>query len=1000
MLNGKYRIGGRGQMSSSKPLFTPVTADFNWTAVESKILQFWQEKQLFQKLKNQLHNSDKRFSFIDGPITANNPMGVHTARGRTLKDIYQRYWAMRGYNQRFQNGFDTQGLWVEVEVEKALGLNSKSDILDIGLETFVNHCKDRVNKYSRIITEQSRQLGQQMDWANSYHTHTDQNIEHIWYFLKTCHEKNWLYQSRLVMPWCPRCSTSLSTHEMADSYKLLRHPSVYLQLPVLKTKNRYLLVWTTTPWTLTANTALAVHPKLTYLLVKLDHKEFYLAEDSVNILGGNYVILDTFKGEELIKLKYSAPFNDYDLQKGVQHVIVPWEEVSSDEGTGIVHIAPGCGVEDFELGKEYDLDVITPINERGELIKGLGPFSGLRTDEAATTIFENLSKKGFLWKVESIEHRYPVCWRCKTELVYKLESEWFISCNEIRPLLQQANRSVQWIPNHTEKRMHDWLVNMGDWCISRKRYWGLPLPFYPCDCGELTVVGNRKELRTLAVDSDLVDKLPELHRPWIDAIQIKCPSCKNIVHRISEVGDCWLDAGIVPFSTLDYCTNQTKWKKWFPADMVCEMVEQVRLWFYSQLFMSVTLECRAPFKTVVVYEEVRSEDGSPMHKSSGNAIDFDFALREMGADVMRWNYATQKLDSFLRFGFTVTNEIRRKFIPLWNAVRFFLNFAALDVTEASQLSQVSNNVFDHWIISRMQNLVYQYHESLINWDCKRCTNLLEEFFNDLTNWYIRCSRRRFWKEKDVSNDKNFAYSTLHQVLVTISHLLAPFMPFFSEHIFQLLRSPYSQLPESVHLCSLPFTEVVNSSKDVEVAFSRYQTMVELGRSLRNKAQIKLRQPLSLAIISGNEPFPEVKFKTQFLESLKQELNVKELRYFKEFSKELVGNQKFLSQTSSAYQFTLTLVIELDSVLKQEGLARELVRVIQRLRKEADLELDAKIRILYETNSSDLSKSLETFEEYVKLETLALEISSGPLEKNTFYTINGDLINLKLEPVSN
>ncbi|MFX1536296.1 MAG: isoleucine--tRNA ligase [Promethearchaeota archaeon] len=988
-------------MSKFEPLFTPVTAELYWSAVESTILQFWEEKQIFQKLRKNLQSSNERFSFIDGPITANNPMGVHTARGRTLKDIYQRYWAMRGYNQRFQNGFDTQGLWVEVEVEKALGLNSKNDILDIGLKAFVGHCKARVNKYSKIITEQSKQLGQQMDWDNSYFTHTDQNIEHIWYFLKTCYDKDWLYQSRLVMPWCPRCSTSLSAHEMADSYKLLKHPSVYLQLPVLETPNRYFLVWTTTPWTLTANTALAIHPELTYLLVKVDDKEFYLAEDSIGILGSNFLILETLKGKELATLRYRAPFIELPLQQKVQHKIVPWEDVSSDEGTGIVHIAPGCGMEDFELGKEYDLDVVTPINERGELVKGLGLLSGLSTHEAATPIFENLSFKGFLWRVETIEHRYPVCWRCKTELVYKLESEWFISCDEIRSLLQQAIKSVLWVPNHAEKRMHDWLINMGDWCISRKRYWGLPLPFYLCDCGELTVIGSREELRTLAVDSRIVDKLPELHRPWIDDIQIKCPSCKNLVHRIPEIGDCWLDAGIVPFSTLSYCTNQDMWKKWFPADMVCEMVEQVRLWFYSQLFMSVTLEGRAPFKTVVVYEEVRNENGSPMHKSSGNAIDFDSALREMGADVMRWNYASQKSDSFLRFGFTVTNEIRRKFVPLWNAVRFFLNFAALDVTEASQLSHSSNNVFDLWIKDRLHNLVNQYHDSLMTWDCKRCTHLLEEFFNDLTNWYIRCSRRRFWKEKDLSNDKNSAYSTLYHVLLTISYLLAPFMPFFADHIFQLLRSPMKhELPESVHLWLLPLRETPRLYEDVEVAFSRYQTLIEFGRSLRNEAKIKLRQPLSLAIISGDQPFPSNKYRTQFLESLKHELNVKEVKYVKEFSNNLVVNQEFLSQSSSEHQFTLHLAIELDSVLKQEGLARELVRVIQRLRKAANLELDAKIKILYETDSPDLSRSLETFEEYVKLETLALEISSGPLNKINSYIINGDVINLKLEPVSN
>ncbi|MFX0123479.1 MAG: isoleucine--tRNA ligase [Candidatus Hodarchaeota archaeon] len=986
-------------MNNSKPLFAPVTVELDWITVEKTILQFWEEKQIFHRLREKLQNSSKIFSFIDGPITANNPMGVHTARGRTLKDIYQRYWAMCGYNQRFQNGFDTQGLWVEVEVEKALGLNSKNDILDIGLEAFVNHCKARIEKYSKIITHQSKQLGQHMNWDNSYYTHTDQNIEHIWHFLKTCYEKDWLYQSRLVMPWCPRCSTSLSTHEMADSYRLLEHPSIYLQLPVLETANRYLLVWTTTPWTLTANTALAIHPELTYLLVKVDGREFFLAEDSIGILSQEYKILNSFKGKELLKLKYKAPFTELPLQQGVQHTIVPWEEVSSDEGTGIVHIAPGCGAEDFVLGNEYDLAVVAPINERGELVHGLGFLSGLKTNEAAIPIFENLSDKGFLFKVETIEHRYPICWRCKTELVYKLETEWFISCDEIRPLLQRANKTVHWVPTHAGKRMHDWLKNMSDWCISRKRYWGLPLPFFPCDCGEITVVGSFKELRKLSMDPRKVEELPELHRPWIDVVQIKCPNCYNPVDRVPEVGDCWLDAGIVPFSTLNYCTHREEWQTWFPADMVCEMVEQVRLWFYSQLFMSVTLVGRAPFKTVVVYEEVRSENGSPMHKSSGNTIDFDYALQEMGADVMRWNYASQKSDSFLRFGFTVTNETRRKFVPFWNAVRFFLNFAALDITDPSQLSKSSDNFFDLWIMARLHKLINQYHESLANWDCRRCVLLLEDFFGQLTNWYIRSSRRRFWKEKDLHNDKNPAYSTLYHVLLTVSYLLAPFLPFFSEHIFQLLRLPFDkQLPKSVHLCPLPPREV--PVENVLESFSRYQNLIELGRSLRNEAQIKLRQPLSLAIISGEQPFFTRKFETQLFESLKQELNVKELKYVKDFSREMVLNQKFLSKSSNDYQFSLILIIEMNQVLKQEGLARELVRVIQRLRKEANLELDAKIKVLYKTKSSDLSKSLELFEEYVKMETLALEIFSKPLKDDKTFFINGNAINLSLEVISN
>ncbi|MFX0013766.1 MAG: isoleucine--tRNA ligase [Promethearchaeota archaeon] len=987
-------------MSNSSSLFSPVSARLDWKAAEATYLRFWEEKQIFQKLKTKLRSSNQKFSFIDGPITANNPMGVHTARGRTLKDIYQRYWAMRGFNQRFQNGFDTQGLWVEVEVEKALGLNSKNEIMEMGLETFVMHCKSRVEKYSKIITDQSRRLGQQMDWSNSYFTHTDHNIEHIWYFLKICHERGWIYRSRLVMPWCPRCSTSLSTHEMADSYKILKHPSVFLQLPVLGTPNRYFLVWTTTPWTLTANTALAIHPELTYLLVKVDDKEFYLAEDSIMVLSCEYSILKVIKGRELLELKYEAPFADFPLQEGVHHKLVSWGEVSSDEGTGIVHIAPGCGAEDFELGKQYNLDVIAPINDTGVLVEGLGSLSGLETHEAANQIFRMLSERGFLFKTETIEHRYPVCWRCKTELVFKLESEWFISCTEIRPLLQQANETVKWIPSHAGKRMHDWLENMGDWCISRKRYWGLPLPFYPCDCGELTVVGSLQELKELAIDSLQVEKLQELHRPWIDFIQIKCPSCGKLNDRVPEVGDCWLDAGIVPFSTLDYQSNYKFWKEWFPADLVCEMIEQVRLWFYSQLFMSVALEGRSPFKTVIVYEEVRSEDGSPMHKSSGNAIDFDYAIQKMGADVMRWNYATQKSDAFLRFGLTVTDEIRRKFIPFWNAIRFFLNFAVLDISDMSQLSHPSDNVFDLWILARLNDLIDQYHKSFAQWDCKKPTLLLEEFFNDLTNWYIRSSRRRFWKEKDPSTDKNAAYSTLYKILLNVSYLIAPFMPFLSEHIFQLLRSPFKkQLPESIHLCSLPSKKDNDSNEEVLDLFLECQNLVEIGRSLRNKAKIKLRQPLSLAVISGDLRFASSEFKTQFFEFLKQELNVKELKYIKGSTDEFLMKEEYLRLDSNEFNFSLFLNTALTFPLQLEGLAREVVRIIQRMRKDSNLNLDAKICVKYETDSVKLSNSLKLFEEYVKSETLAVKLLAEPLDDAKLFSIDEFNINLALEVIS-
>ncbi|MFX0149218.1 MAG: isoleucine--tRNA ligase [Candidatus Hodarchaeota archaeon] len=981
-------------MSELKPLFSPVEAKLDWQAMEISIYKFWNEQQVFAKLKTKLNKIDTKFSFIDGPITANNPMGVHHARGRALKDIFQRYMAMRGFNQRFQNGFDTQGLWVEVEVEKALDLNSKLEIIDMGLATFVNHCKERIGKYSKLITQQSQRLGQQMDWDNSYYTHSDNNIEYIWYFLKACHDKGWLYQSQLVMPWCPRCSTSLSAHEMADSYRVLEHPSVFLQLPVVGF-SRYFLVWTTTPWTLTANTALAVHPDLTYLLVEQDKKEYYIAEDAVQVLDNDFRILSRSKGSELLNLSYITPFCELKIQKSVNHKIVPWREVSADEGTGIVHIAPGCGAEDFDLGKEFNLSVIAPIDEQGRLVEGLGNFTGLSTKEVESQVFSALKKKGFVYKIETIKHRYPMCWRCKTELVFKLENEWFISCEEIRLLLMEANKTVKWIPEHAGKRMYDWLRNMGDWCISRKRFWGLPLPFYPCNCGEVTVIGSLKGLYQLATDSNKAKTLPELHRPWIDSVKITCPKCNNQVSRISEVGDCWLDAGIVPFSTLRYLEDREYWKKWFPADLVCEMIEQTRLWFYSQLFMSVTLEGQAPFKSVVVYEEVRNEDGSPMSKS-GKMLTFEDAIKTSSADILRWSYAKQSPDALLRLGKNVTADVSRKFVPFWNAVRFFLNFAALDVTDPSQLVQSSSNIFDQWILARLSKLVTEYTKSFDEWDIRKPTILLEDFFDDLTNWYIRGSRRRFWKEAN-SVDKNSAYSTLYHILLNVSFLLAPYMPFLAEYIYQQLKHPLADnLPESVHLDFVSINQNCNFSMLAE--FKNYQKLVELGRSLRNRARIKLRQPLSVAMISGNLAFSSNTVRNQFYESLKEELNVKELRFINEFSSEEVNDQRYLSAKSKNENLKVVLDTKITQSLRQEGLAKDIVRAIQQLRKEADLEWDRQIIIKYETTAEEVLESLRNFRDYVKNETLCVEISLDHLRTGKDFFINESQVKLAIDVV--
>ncbi|WP_455463470.1 isoleucine--tRNA ligase, partial [Candidatus Hodarchaeum mangrovi] len=976
--------------------FGSLDSTFNWLEVENEVSQLWENIRIFDKVLKRQKDLKDKFSFIDGPVTANNPMGVHTARGRTLKDIVQRYYTLSQKKQRFQNGFDTQGLWVEVEVEKSLGIKSKNEILVMGLEEFVGHCKERVSKYSEVITNQSKLLGQQMKWENSYYTHEDKNIEHIWHFLKKCHSNGWLYQKQLVMPWCPRCGTSLSNHEMADSYQMFQHPSVYLSLPLKDTPNISVLVWTTTPWTLLANVALAVNPTSNYLLIKAEKKEFIVAESLVDSLFTNYKTINIFKGRDLENKEYIGPFEEISFQGNIKHKIVCWKDVLITEGTGIVHIAPGCGAEDFELGNMLELDILCPINEQGLLI--VPPFKNLSVQEAKDPILSDLSRKNFIFKVEEIEHRYPVCWRCKTELVFKLVSEWFISCGEIKPLLRQANSMVNWIPEYAEKRMDDWLINMGDWCISRKRFWGLPLPFYPCSCGKLTVIGNKDELKAFILNKNDFKELQELHKPWIDRIKIKCPSCGKAVSRISEVGDCWLDAGIVPFSTLNYLNDRKYWQEWFPADLVCEMVEQVRLWFYSLLFMSVTLEGIAPYKRVMVYEAVKNQDGSDMHKSAftNKTLSFDETRKILGSDSMRWYYACQKADTILNFNLEDALKFKSRFIPVWNAVRFFVNLASLDIQEISQLKKKSENVFDQWILSRLKELNKQYHQAFALGDLRSPVYALESFFDDLTNKYIRVSRRRFWKTEGDLEEKEEAYSTLYTVLINLSVLLSPFMPFFAEKLYQSLRFPLDQtLPESVHLFLFKDLEVVNTSNEAINDVNSFFEIIEQGRSLRSKAKIKLRQPLSNLVVESFELlFTQTLWEDQLIEAVKKELNVKNVNLCRKFNFP-VSTEDYISTTFNG-KFRLYLRTEITIELESEGNAREIVRIVQNLRKSHYLNLETPINILYTTSDLKLIQSIEQFSNFILKETIGHTIIESAKIQGKKYLVNGSVIYLKID----
>jgi len=1040
-------------------MFKPEIKDLNFKKIDSKILDFWEKSEAFFKLLKK-NEGNKKCSFIDGPITANNPMGVHHAWGRTYKDIYQRYFAMKGYDQRYQNGFDCQGLWVEVEVEKELGFNTKKEIEEYGLDNFSKKCRERVLKYSSIQTAQSIRLGQWMDWENSYYTMTDNNIEYIWYFLHKCEEKGWLYRGVNVMPWCPRCGTSLSQHEMLESYKELTHDSVFIRLPLKERKNEYFMVWTTTPWTLSANVALAVHPELTYIKIKINQEYYILSEGTSFIIDENYEVVEKIKGKDLIGLKYTGPFDEFEAQEKAQHIVIPWDEVGEEEGTGIVHIAPGCGAEDFELGQIHNLEVLTPLEEDGTYIDGYGDFTGKNVKDIAPFVFDSLKKKGFLYKIEDYTHRYPTCWRCNEELVFRTVTEWFISSKEIRSMMKKVNSTVTWIPDYMSKRMEDWLNNMGDWCISRKRFWGLPLPFYVCKkCNKYHVVSSVKELKERATKQ--VEKLKELHRPWIDEIEIHCPYCNGIAKRVVEVGDCWLDAGIVPFSTLKYLEDREYWEKWYPAEWICEMRAQIRCWFYSMLFMAVTLENNSPYEKVITYEKVLDEKGYEMHKSWGNAIWFDDAVEIMGGDVIRWLYAKQNPTSNLLFGYTPATEIKKKMLLLWNAYNFFILYANIDKPDLKKnLNPEDYDKSDSWILSKLNSLIKEADYRYSHFDVFSLTRKIEGFFDDLTKWYIRRNRKRFWKNK-MDTNKLAAYSTLYRVLTNLIKIMAPITPFFTEEMYQtLVKGIYSISEESIHLNDFPKPDINLIDTDLERSVDTARKIINMALSIRNKTNLKVRQPLSEILIKPEDE-AEKQAVLEHQSDVYDEINVKKIKFieddskyfkydvkldFKKLGPKLKGDVKKvdtaiknmnvdelknkieneekipvklesgktvilkkdevlielsgLNGYSIAKEKDTTVVLntKLDDNLIKEGLIRELIRHIQILRKDADFDVVDRIEIAYQCDDY-LDSAIKQFNKYLQSETLTVKIEKKPVKDGYIskkLKINGYEINIAIK----
>ncbi|MBZ9577460.1 isoleucine--tRNA ligase [Patescibacteria group bacterium] len=917
--------------------------NFDFPKIEEKILKFWQEKKIFEKLRKK-NQGKERWSFLDGPITANNPMGVHHAWGRTYKDLFQRYKAMQGFDQRFQNGFDCQGLWVEVEVEKEMGFKTKKDIEKFGIEKFVEACKKRVLKYSKIQTEQSIRLGQWMDWKNSYYTMSDENNYAIWSFLKTCWKKGLLYKGRDVVPWCPRCGTAISQHEiLTEEYKELTHKSIFVKLPVEGRKNTFFLVWTTTPWTLPANIALAVQPRLTYAEVR-DKKGgiFIVLKEKADLIPDGRIIKE-FPGKELDNLKYQGMFDELEAvkksMKKEKHRVILWKDVSEEEGTGIVHIAPGCGQEDFQLSKELKFPVVDPTDEESRYKDGFGFLAGKLVSEVNEQIFENLTKKGLVFKIEDYIHRYPTCWRCKEELIFRLVDEWYISMDRLRKSLMKVAKKIKWIPSFGLDRELDWLKNMQDWLISKKRYWGLALPIYECKCGNFEVIGSKEELKEKAVSGWDKFEGRSPHRPWVDEVKTKCSKCKKLVSRIPDVGNPWLDAGIVPFSTME--------KEWFPAEFICESFPgQFKNWFYALIVMSTFLENTEPVKTIFGFASVKDEKGEEMHKSKGNVIWFDEAVDKIGADPMRWMYSRQNPVYNLKFGYGPAEEIKRKLLTLYNVYAFFETYVSKKELPTTNYQLQSNNILGRWIISRLNNLIGRVTRSLDRYNTSAATVAIEKFFiDDLSLWYVRRSRKRFHQG---AKGRKEAIETLYYVLLDLTKLIAPIMPFFAEEMYSNLR--LENMPESIHLFDWPKVYKEKIDKDLEEKMKQVRESVTQALAQRAELGIKVRQPLAGLKIKN-------KLDEELLELIKDEVNVKKITFGKE----------------------VKLDTKISKELREEGIVREVIRHIQEMRKKAGLK--TKDRILVQCHGSDkLNKILVAKKDFIIKETVAEDFKIEKEEK--------------------
>lgn len=1017
---------------------------------EKDVLKLWKEKDVVQK-NFDLNSDGESFTFYDGPPTANGMPHIGHVITRVMKDLIPRYKVMKGYKVLRKAGWDTHGLPVELEIEKALGISGKPQIEEYGVEKFIKKCKGSVFTYVEQWKEMSEKVGFWVDMDDPYVTYYDDYIESEWWALKQIWEKKLIYKGHKIVPYCPRCGTSLSSHEVAQGYKDVKEISVYVKFK-LKGEDKYILVWTTTPWTLPSNVALAVNKKYDYVEVIHSNQHLILAKALLTKLDGEYEIVAEFKGEELLNKEYEQMFK-FETPEKKGFYIVHGDFVTLTDGSGIVHIAPAFGEDDNQLGKKYDLPLINLVDVEGKFVESVTPWKGMFVKNADSKIIDFLTKENILYKSEKFTHSYPFCWRCDTPLLYYPRKSWFIAMSTMRDKLVKNNNKINWYPDNIRTgRFGNFIENVIDWGISRERYWGTPIPIWECECGHRECIGSKAELREKGIN---VPENIELHKPYIDEVKLLCPHCKKEMQRVKEVMDCWFDSGSMPFAQHHYpFENKEIFEENFPAQFICEAVDQTRGWFYTLLAISTVLFDKAPFENCLVLGHVLDKNGLKMSKHKGNVLSPFTVLENEGADATRWYFFTGSAPWLpSRFSEDAVMEVQKKFIStLWNIYSFYVLYADIDKFNPTKYSDfVSNNVMDKWVMSRINTLVKNVDEDLENYRITHAAVSIQEFTDELSNWYVRRNRSRYWSE-ELTDDKTSAYVTLYRVLTTLIQVAAPFIPFVTEEIYQNLVTNLDETaPESIHLRKWPVYNEHEVDKDLEVEMEEAYKIVQLGRSARNGANIKNRQPLSKMLLS-TKTLPEY-----YGDIIKDELNMKAVEFAADLSKYVnyeikpnlpvlgkaygklipgikkelaTRNQMELAQTIlggntvvvevqdikielksenllvtmqglEGYAFAgegemgVVLETHISEELREEGNLREIISKIQNTRKESGFEVSDKIN-LYVSGNEMLESIVRKFSNFIMKETLAVDIIYGEKKEYIECIINGEKFNIALE----